>query len=177
MKLVILDRDGVINYDSDHYIKSPDEWRPIPGSLEAITRLNQAGWRVVVATNQAGIGRSLFDMATLAAIHDKMHRAVAQAGGRIEAVFYCPHSRDANCHCRKPKPGLLEDIARRFNADLTGVPAIGDSLRDLQAASQVHAQPILVMTGKGKKTAAAGELPENTKTYADLSEAVKDLMQ
>jgi D-glycero-D-manno-heptose 1,7-bisphosphate phosphatase len=177
MKLVILDRDGVINYDSDNYIKSPDEWRPIPGSLEAIARLNQAGYRVVVASNQAGIGRGLFDMATLAAIHDKMHRAVAQASGRIEAVFYCPHSRDANCNCRKPKPGLLEDIARRFNTDLTGVPTIGDSLRDLQAAVQVHAQPILVMTGKGKKTAAAGELPEHTKTYADLSEVVKDLVQ
>jgi D-glycero-D-manno-heptose 1,7-bisphosphate phosphatase len=177
MKLVILDRDGVINYDSDNYIKSPDEWRPIPGSLEAIARLNQAGYRVVVASNQAGIGRGLFDMATLAAIHDKMHRAVAQASGRIEAVFYCPHSRDANCNCRKPKPGLLEDIARRFNTDLTGVPTIGDSLRDLQAAVQVHAQPILVMTGKGKKTAAAGGLPENTKTYADLSEVVKDLVQ
>jgi len=177
MKLVILDRDGVINYDSDHYIKSPDEWRPIPGSLEAITRLNQAGWRVVVATNQAGIGRGLFDMAALTAIHDKMHRAVAQAGGRIDAVFYCPHARDSNCQCRKPKPGLLEDIARRFNADLNGVPAIGDSLRDLQAAAQVCAQPILVMTGKGGKTAAAGGLPENTKTYADLSTAVKALMQ
>ena len=177
MKLVILDRDGVINYDSDDYIKSPGEWRPIPGSLEAIARLNQAGYRVVVASNQAGIGRGLFDMATLAAINDKMHRTVAQAGGRIEAVFYCPHSRDENCNCRKPKPGLLEDIARRFNTDLTEVPAIGDSLRDLQAAVQVHAQPILVMTGKGKKTAAAGKLPENTKTYADLSEAAKDLVQ
>jgi len=177
MKLVILDRDGVINYDSDNYIKSPDEWRPIPGSLEAIARLNQAGYRVVVASNQAGIGRGLFDMATLAAINDKMHRTVAQAGGRVEAVFYCPHSRDANCNCRKPKPGLLEDIARRFNTDLTGVPAIGDSLRDLQAAVQVNAQPILVMTGKGKMTAAVGELPENTKTYADLGEAAKDLVQ
>ena len=177
MKLVILDRDGVINYDSDHYIKSPDEWRPIPGSLEAIAKLNQAGYRVVVASNQAGIGRGLFDMATLAAIHDKMHRAVAQAGGRIDAIFYCPHARDSNCHCRKPKPGLFEDIARRFNADLTGVPAIGDSLRDLQAAIQVRAQPILVMTGKGKKTAAAGELPENTRTYPDLNAAVKAIMQ
>jgi len=177
MKLVILDRDGVINYDSDNYIKSPDEWRPIPGSLEAIARLNQAGYRVVVASNQAGIGRGLFDMATLAAINDKMYRTAAQAGGRIEAVFYCPHSRDANCNCRKPKPGLFEDIARRFNTDLTGTPAVGDSLRDLQAAVQVHAQPILVMTGKGRKTAAAGGLPENTRTYADLSEAAKDLMQ
>jgi D-glycero-D-manno-heptose 1,7-bisphosphate phosphatase len=177
MKLVILDRDGVINHDSDQYIKSPDEWCPIPGSLEAITRLNQAGHRIVVATNQAGIGRGLFDIATLTAIHDKMHRAVTQAGGRIDAVFYCPHARDSNCNCRKPKPGLLEDIARRFNADLTGVPAIGDSLRDLQAAAQVRAQPILVMTGKGKKTVAAGNLPENTKTYADLNEAVKEIMR
>jgi len=177
MKLVILDRDGVINYDSDHYIKSPDEWRPIPGSLEAIARLNQAGYRVVVASNQAGIGRGLFDMATLTAIHDKMHRAIAQAGGRIDAIFYCPHARDSNCACRKPRPGLFEDIARRFNTDLAGVPAVGDSLRDLQAAVQVGARPMLVMTGKGERTVAAGGLPENTLTYADLGAAAKAIMQ
>jgi D-glycero-D-manno-heptose 1,7-bisphosphate phosphatase len=175
MKLVILDRDGVINYDSAEYIKKPHEWKPVPGSLEAIARLNQAGYRVVVATNQSGVGRGLFDMATLSAIHDKMHKALAQFGGRIDAVFYCPHAQDANCGCRKPKPGLFEDIARRFNADLTGVPCIGDSLRDLQAGAQVGALPILVLTGKGQKTAAAGGLPENTRIYADLSEAVKSI--
>ena len=175
MKLVILDRDGVINYDSAEFIKKTQEWKPIPGSLEAIARLNQAGYRVVVATNQSGVGRGLLDMVTLSAIHDKMHKALAHFGGRIDAVFYCPHAQDANCSCRKPKPGLLEDIARRFNADLAGVPSIGDSLRDLQAAAQVGALPILVLTGKGEATAAAGGLPANSRIYADLSEAVKSI--
>ncbi len=175
MKLVILDRDGVINYDSAEFIKKPEEWNPIPGSLEAIARLNQAGYRIVVATNQSGVGRGLLDMATLGAIHDKMHKALAQIGGRIDAVFYCPHAQDANCNCRKPKPGLLEDIARRFNVGLTGVPCIGDSMRDLQAAAHVDAQPILVLTGKGKQTAAAGGLPAHTRTHADLNEAVKSI--
>ena len=177
MKLAILDRDGVINYDSAAFIKSPDEWRPIPGSLEAITRLNHAGYHVVVATNQSGVGRGLFEMATLNAIHDKMHKALTQAGGRIDAVFYCPHAQDSACNCRKPKPGLLEDIAHRFNADLTGVPCIGDALRDLQAAAQVEAQPILVLTGKGKRTVAGGGLPPNTRVYADLAEAVKSIVR
>jgi D-glycero-D-manno-heptose 1,7-bisphosphate phosphatase len=175
MKLVILDRDGVINYDSAEFIKKPDEWKPILGSLEAIARLTQAGYHVVVATNQSGVGRGLLDMATLSAIHDKMHKALAQAGGRIDAVFYCPHAQDANCNCRKPKTGLLEDIARRFNVDLGGVPCIGDSLRDLQAAARVNAQPILVLTGKGRQTAAAGGLPANTQTFADLDQAVKSI--
>jgi D-glycero-D-manno-heptose 1,7-bisphosphate phosphatase len=130
---------------------------------------------VVVATNQSGIGRGLLDMATLNAIHDKMHKALAHVGGRIDAVFYCPHAQDADCDCRKPKPGLLEDIARRFNVDLAGVPCVGDSLRDLQAAAQVGALPLLVLTGKGKATAAAGGLPANTGTYADLGEAIKSI--
>jgi len=176
MKLVILDRDGVINHDSDAYIKSPAEWKPIPGSLEAIAKLTQAGFHVVVATNQAGVGRGLFEMATLNAIHDKMHRAVNQAGGRIDAVFYCPHAQEANCECRKPKPGLLEEIGRRFSVSLTGVPCIGDALRDLQAAATVNAQPILVLTGKGKKTRRE-PLPAGTLVYADLDEAVKSLVQ
>ena len=175
MKLVILDRDGVINHDSAEFIKNPDEWSPIPGSLEAIARLTQAGYHVVIATNQSGVGRGLLDMATLSAIHDKMHKALAHAGGRIDAVFYCPHAQEANCDCRKPKPGLLEDIARRFKIDLNGVPCIGDSLRDLQAAAQVQAQPILVLTGKGRQTAAAGGLPANTQTFADLDRAVKSI--
>jgi D-glycero-D-manno-heptose 1,7-bisphosphate phosphatase len=175
MKLVILDRDGVINHDSAEFIKKPDEWKPIPGSLEAIARLTQAGYHVVVATNQSGVGRGLLDMATLSAIHDKMHKTLAHAGGRIDAVFYCPHAQDANCNCRKPKPGLLEDIARRFNVDLNGVPCIGDSLRDLQAAACVDAQPILVLTGKGRQTAAAGGLPTNTRTFSDLDQAVKSI--
>src|SRR5215467_2526891 len=107
LRLVILDRDGVINRDSDQFIKSPEEWRPIPGSLEAIARLNHAGYRVVIATNQSGIGRGLFDMATLNAIHEKMHKALAAAGGRIDALFYCPHTADSQCECRKPKPAMF----------------------------------------------------------------------
>lgn len=176
MKLVILDRDGVINFDSAEFIKSPDEWTPIPGSLEAIARLNQSGYQVVLATNQSGVGRGLLDIAALCAIHDKMHLALAHAGGRIEAVFYCPHGQDAGCNCRKPKHGMLEDIARRFNVDLTGVPSVGDSLRDLQAAAAVGAQPILVLTGKGKQTKATGGLPPGTQIYADLAAAVKSIV-
>ncbi len=171
MKLVVLDRDGVINLDSDQYIKSPEEWKPIPGSLEAIARLTQAGFRVVVATNQSGLGRGLFDMATLNAMHDKMHKAVNQLGGRIDAVFFCPHAQDAGCDCRKPKPGMLREIAARFDLALAGVPVIGDSLRDLQAASAVGARPVLVLTGKGEQTLKSGGLPEGTEIHRDLAAA------
>ena len=177
MKLVILDRDGVINQDSASYIKSPDEWKPIPGSLEAIALLNQAGYRVLVATNQSGIGRGLFEMTTLNEIHNKMHRALGLVGGRVDGIFYCPHTQDAGCSCRKPKPGLLEEIARRFGVSLEGVPFIGDSLRDLQAAAAVGAQSILVLTGKGKKTRKDGGMPENTVIYDDLAAAVHNLLQ
>jgi D-glycero-D-manno-heptose 1,7-bisphosphate phosphatase len=176
MKLVILDRDGVINHDSDQFIKSPEEWKPIPGSLEAIARLSQAGYRVVVATNQSGVGRGLFDMSVLNAIHDKMCKAVAQAGGRIDAIFFCPHAADANCDCRKPKSGMIEEIAARYNMSLAGVPAIGDSLRDLEATARLGAQPILVLTGKGAKTRTAGGLPEGTLIYPDLAAAVATLV-
>ena len=176
MKLIILDRDGVINFDSEQFIKSPEEWKPIPGSLEAIARLCQADYRVVVATNQSGIGRGLFDMHTLNAIHDKMHKAVAMAGGRIDAIFYCPHTAEFDCHCRKPKPGMLEDIAARYIVNLQGVLVVGDSLRDLTSAAKVGAQPILVLTGKGIKTQAAGGLPEGTLVYPDLAAAVATLV-
>jgi len=176
MKLIILDRDGVINYDSDQYIKSPDEWRPLPGSLEAIARLNQWGYRVVVATNQSGVGQGLYDMDTLNVIHDKMIRSAAQVGGRIDAIFFCPHTNADNCGCRKPKPGLLKEIAARYNVDLAGVPAIGDSLRDLQAAAAVDAQPILVLTGKGEKTLADPGLPQGTPVFRDLAAAVAKLV-
>lgn len=176
MKLVILDRDGVINYDAVPFVKTPDEWRPIPGSLEAIASLNQAGFRVVVASNQSGIGRGLLDMATLNAIHSKMHSMLARAGGRIEAVFFCPHAADSRCACRKPNPGLLKEIALRFHIDLRGVPVIGDSLRDLQAAQSAGAQPILVCTGKGKLTLQAGNLPADTRVFDDLAAAVRALL-
>jgi len=175
-KLIVLDRDGVINYDSDQFIKSPDEWRPIPGSLEAISRLNHAGYRVVVATNQSGVGRGLLDFATLNAIHEKMHRALALAGGRIDALFYCPHTADSQCECRKPNIGMLKEIGVRFGADMTGVPCIGDSVRDLQAAEGVGAQPMLVLTGKGERTLREGNIPKNTVIFPDLAFAASALL-
>ena len=176
MKLVILDRDGVINIDSVNFIKNPNEWIALPGSLEAIALLNQSGFRVVVASNQSGIARGLFDMATLNAINDKMHRALAQMGGRIDALFYCPHSAEDNCTCRKPKTGMIEDIGRRFSVDLTEVYGVGDSLRDLQAFHDAGCKPILVRSGKGEETLANGNLPSNTLIFADLNEAAQHII-
>lgn len=175
MKLVILDRDGVINVDSDRFIKTPEEWRAIPGSLEAIARLNQQGFRVAVATNQSGIGRGLLDMAAFNAINEKMTRQLAHVGGRIDAIFFCPHAADAHCKCRKPKPGMLLEIGKRFNADLRDVPVVGDALRDLQAASAVQARPMLVLTGKGRLTLKEGGLPSGTATFEDLTAAAERL--
>jgi D-glycero-D-manno-heptose 1,7-bisphosphate phosphatase len=175
-KLIVLDRDGVINYDSENFIKSPEEWRPVPGSVEAIGRLNHAGYRVVVATNQSGIGRGLFDMGMLNTIHEKMHKALAHAGARVDAIFFCPHTADSKCECRKPKAGMLVEIGKRFNTELTGVPCIGDSLRDLQAAEAVGAQPMLVLTGKGEKTLRDGNFPRNTVIFPDLAFAVSALL-
>jgi D-glycero-D-manno-heptose 1,7-bisphosphate phosphatase len=177
VKLIILDRDGVINQDSPGFIKGPDEWRAIPGSLEAIARLTQDGYTVVVATNQSGVGRGLFDMATLNAINSKMHKLVNQAGGRIEAIFYCPDTAEADSPFRKPNPGMFVEIGERFATSLQGVPAVGDSPRDLQAAAAVKAQPILVLTGKGAKTLEAGGLPEGTKVYPDLAAVAAALVE
>lgn len=177
MKLLILDRDGVINHDSDQYIKSPAEWKPIKGSIEAIARLTQAGWRIVVATNQSGVARGLFDTNMLNMIHNAMHKTVVQAGGRIEAIFFCPHAADSNCDCRKPKPGMLREIERRMNLPVRGAPFVGDSLRDLQAAAAVAARPVLVLTGKGKKTREAGGLPEGTEIHADLASFAASLVE
>ncbi len=177
MKLIILDRDGVINQDSDAYIKSPEEWAPIFGSLQAIARLNNAGWTVTIATNQSGIGRGLFDHDQLALIHQKMNQELASVGGRIEAIAYCPHRPDSDCACRKPRAGLLESLARRFGVPLTGVPVIGDAARDLQAALAVGARPLLVTTGKGERTRATrgGEF-EHIEHFTDLSAAVDALL-
>jgi D-glycero-D-manno-heptose 1,7-bisphosphate phosphatase len=172
MKLVILDRDGVINHDSPEFIKSPAEWIPIPGSLEAIARLNQAGYRVVVASNQSGIARELFDMTTLNAIHQKMHAAAQLVGADIDAIFFCPHAAIDNCDCRKPKPGMYEEIAKRFKVSLKGVPTVGDSLRDLQAGFITGCAPYLVLTGKGEKTLAIGGLPPGTQVFPDLAAMV-----
>jgi len=173
MKLVILDRDGVINQDSENYIKSADEWVPIPGSLEAIARLNQAGYHVAVVTNQSGIARGLFGIEDLHEMHKKMDYLLSRHGGRIDAVSFCPHGRDEGCPCRKPSPGMLLQLADRLGIDLRGVPMVGDSLRDLQAAAQVGATPILVRTGKGEQTARDEALPANTVIHDDLSAFVE----
>jgi D-glycero-D-manno-heptose 1,7-bisphosphate phosphatase len=169
MKLVILDRDGTINYESDHHIKSPDEWRPIPGSLEAIARLTQAGFRIVVATNQSGIARGLLDTATLVSIHDVLQRAAARAGGRVDAFFFCPHAADSACSCRKPEPGMLLEVARRFNVSLENTYMVGDARRDVQAAAAAGARPVLVLTGRGRKTHDEGGLPPGTAVFENLA--------
>lgn len=175
-KLVILDRDGVINEDSADFVKSPDEWIPLPGALEAIARINQAGYRVVVATNQSGLGRGLFDAATLNAIHAKLRTLLAKHGGAVDAIFVCPHAPDEGCGCRKPQPGLYGDIARRFETDLRGVPSVGDSARDLEAAAAAGCTPWLVLTGNGPKTLAQGQLPPGTVVWNDLG-AVADALE
>jgi D-glycero-D-manno-heptose 1,7-bisphosphate phosphatase len=177
LKLIILDRDGVINHDSADFIKSPQEWVPVPGSLEAIARLNQAGYRVVVASNQSGIARRLFDMTALNAIHQKMHGLAQQVGASIDAVFFCPHASLDECDCRKPKPGMFDEIAQRYKVSLKGVPSVGDSLRDLQAAHASGCAPYLVLTGKGEQTNETGGLPPGTLVFADLSTMVNHLLQ
>ncbi len=177
MKLIILDRDGVINQDSDSFIKTPAEWIPVPGSLQAIARLNQAGYRVVVSTNQSGIARKLFDMVTLNAIHQKMHVSAQAVGAAIEAIFFCPHAANDNCDCRKPKPGMLHAISKRFDVNLKGVPIVGDSLRDLQSGFVVGCVPYLVLTGKGKITHSKGGLPPGTTTFDDLASVVDHLLR
>ncbi|MEE8342406.1 MAG: D-glycero-beta-D-manno-heptose 1,7-bisphosphate 7-phosphatase [Gammaproteobacteria bacterium] len=176
MRLIILDRDGVINEDSDEYIKSASEWLPIPGSLEAIARLNRADYRVVVATNQSGIARGLLDLSILNNIHQQMYRALAEVGGHIEAIFFCPHGPDDHCTCRKPAPGLLQDIAKRLRTDLNGVPAVGDSIRDIEAARAAGAQPLLVRTGKGASTAAQLEGSDDVLVFDDLANVVDYLL-
>ncbi len=180
MKLIILDRDGTINEDRDDYVKSPDEWVPMSGALEAIARLNHAGWHTVVATNQSGLGRGTFDMATLNAMHTKMNQMLAKQGGRIDAVFFCPHAPSDNCRCRKPMPGLFEQIGERFGVDLADVSVVGDSLRDLQAGVAVGCRPHLVRTGRAARLSDA-ELAElcrrvaGTQVHADLT-AFADFM-
>ncbi|MCX4188133.1 D-glycero-beta-D-manno-heptose 1,7-bisphosphate 7-phosphatase [Methylophaga sp. OBS4] len=176
MSLIILDRDGVINHDSDDFIKSPAEWEPIEGSLEAIARLNYAGYRVVVITNQSGIARGLLDVETLNRIHSKMRRMLAQVGGRIEAVLFCPHGPEDDCQCRKPHNGSFAELAHRLRVNLDNVPAVGDSMRDIQAAIVSKARPILVKTGKGERTLAEG-IPDNVEVYDDLAAVANALLE
>jgi len=177
-KLVILDRDGVINHESDTFIKSPSEWVPIKGSLEAVARLNQAGYQVVIATNQSGIARRLFDVSTLIAIHQKMHKSTQLVGAEINAIFFCPHAADDNCDCRKPKAGMFQDIGKRFGVNLrSGIATIGDSLRDLQAGFIAGCTPYLVLTGKGENTRDKGGLPPGTLIFSNLAEAVEFILE
>lgn len=171
MKLVILDRDGVINQDTEgEYVTRPDEWEPIAGSLEAIARLYQADYRVVVASNQSGLARGLFDIEALLAIHEKMKRLVAEAGGVIDSIFFCPHGPRQRCDCRKPKPGMLYQIGQRYRVRLAQVPVVGDKLTDLQAARSAGALPFLVRTGQGEKTAAGLKDDDAVPIHTDLAE-------
>ena len=179
IKLVILDRDGTINHDSEDYVKSADEWKPLPGALEAIARLNQAGWHVVVASNQSGLGRGMYEVSDLNAMHTKMHQLLAAVGGRIDAVFYCPHTPMDQCSCRKPAPGLFEQIADRYSMDLRNVPTVGDTARDLVAGLAVGCEPHLVLTGKGaayKGRNLPETFPAHTRVHENLSAFVDFLL-
>ncbi|HEB87068.1 MAG TPA: D-glycero-beta-D-manno-heptose 1,7-bisphosphate 7-phosphatase [Gammaproteobacteria bacterium] len=169
MKLVILDRDGVINEDSDDYIKSVDEFIPYPDSLDAIVRLNQAGYLVAVATNQSGIGRGYYDEKTLTAMHEKLAQQLDQRGGHIDYIAWCPHRPDQDCDCRKPRPGLLQQIGRHFDIRLNDAIMVGDKRADIEAARAVGARPVLVRTGKGERTLAQPSALEGVPVYANLS--------
>lgn len=174
MKLIILDRDGVINYDSQHYIKSPAEWLPIPGSLEALAKLMQAGFTIAIATNQSGIARGLYTHQILADIHTKMRALAEAAGGKIDSIFYCPHHPDEHCHCRKPQPGLLEQIAAHYAVSLAGIPFIGDRWTDVEAALAAGCSPILVETSliKTQIPVSAQKIP----VFTNLLQAVNSLV-
>lgn len=176
MKLIILDRDGVINHDSDDYIKSENEWEAIPGSLEAIARLNRDGYRVVVATNQSGLARGKFNVHTLNSIHRKMHTHLSQYGGHIEAIFFCPHGPDENCACRKPEPGLFHEISRRLRLPLYKTIVVGDKLSDMQAALAAKAKPVLVKTGYGQTLLDSGKLPDGIAIFDDLANVADSLI-
>ena len=182
MNLIILDRDGTINEDRDDFVKSPDEWVPLPGALEAIARLNQAGWQTVIATNQSGLGRGLFDMASLTAMHTKMNAALARVGGRIGAVFFCPNAPEDQCSCRKPLPGLYQQIGERFGLALGSVPVVGDSERDIEAAAAAGCPAHLVRTGKGALMTEAqiAQLVEKVpglQVHADLAAFAESMIQ
>jgi D-glycero-D-manno-heptose 1,7-bisphosphate phosphatase len=176
VKLIVLDRDGVINEDSDAFVKTPDEWIPIPGSLQAVARLCEAGWTVAVATNQSGLARGLFDPMTLDNMHFKMQRLAMEEGGRFDLIVHCPHGPDDGCVCRKPLPGLFRQIANHFHMEqLQGVPVVGDSLRDLEAGMQLSGAPFLVRTGKGLKS-LEGTLPPGTLVFNDLAAVAEYLL-
>ncbi|MFY7871426.1 MAG: D-glycero-beta-D-manno-heptose 1,7-bisphosphate 7-phosphatase [Limnohabitans sp.] len=174
-KLVILDRDGTINRASDEFIKSPEEWEPLPGALEAISRLNHAGYQVVVVTNQSGLGRGLLDTAALNSVHARLIRALAAVGGRVDGIFYCPHAPEDECACRKPAAGLLMQISERWGVSLQGVPCIGDSLRDMQAGALMGCDLHLVCTGRHPQLLGEplpATFPAGTQVHADLAACV-----
>ena len=175
--MIIIDRDGVINHDSDDYIKSPEEWVPIPGSLEAISRLKKAGYLVTIATNQSGIARGLFSEQALQDIHAKMTKMLAMRGASIDGIYYCPHGPQANCICRKPKPGLLIKIAKDFDIDLTQTPFVGDNISDIKAAVMAQAKPILLRTGKGEQVMQNNPEAANVPVYDDLAHFVRDTLK
>ena len=174
MEAVILDRDGVINHDSPDYVKSPEEWHAIDGSLEAIARLTKADIKVFIASNQSGIAYGLFDYNTLYAMHRKLQHEMGSLGGRVSGFFFCPFLTGP---CRKPNPGLLVDIATRAHINLETTPFIGDAMRDLEAAIAVDAIPVLVKTGKGTSTFNSGEVPDHVQVHTDLYEAVDSLLK
>ncbi|MCH7881211.1 MAG: D-glycero-beta-D-manno-heptose 1,7-bisphosphate 7-phosphatase [Proteobacteria bacterium] len=176
-RMVIIDRDGVINQDSDSYIKSADEWIPISGSLEAISRLKKAGYLVTIASNQSGLARGLYSEETLQQIHDKMKRMLAVRGASVDGIFYCPHGPEANCVCRKPKPGLLIQIASKFDIDLSVTPFVGDSISDIQAAQMANALPVLVRTGKGEYVMQNYPEAVDVPVYDDLAHFVRDTLR
>jgi len=176
MKLIVLDRDGVINYDSDDYIKTVDEWIALPGALDAIARLSRAGWTVAIATNQSGLARGYYTVPILESMHQVLRDEVQQRGGHLGLIAYCPHGPDEGCDCRKPRTGLLEQIAEHYKTRLDNVWFVGDSLRDLQAAVAVNAQPILVCTGKGEQTRLT-PVPDNTLIFADIAAVADHLLR
>lgn len=172
--LFILDRDGVINFESKAYVKSPEEWHPIPGSINAIAQLSQRGDTVVIATNQSGVGRGIYDLNTLDAIHAKMQKMVTEAGGVITKIYYCPHSPDDHCDCRKPQPGMLKQIQKEFQIEPADMIVVGDSFRDLQAGKAIGCQLILVKTGNGKKTLRELTSDWNVLVFDDLQSVVEN---
>ena len=176
MKLIILGRDGVINQAADTVIKSPDDWIPIEGSLEAIAQLTRGGYRIVVVTNQPGIGEGLFDIQALNAVHEKMYQQATMLGGQIESILFCPHTAQQACDCRKPEAGLLLDLQNRLNITLTNAPMVGDSIDDVQEARKVGASPVLVRTGKGEITAAKATGLEQVPVYKNLAEYTEQLL-
>lgn len=172
MTYIILDRDGVINHDSEHYIKTPDEWLPIPGSLEAIAQLNRQGYRILIATNQSGVARGFYDLEMLDAIHEKFVRELAAVGGYVEEIFFCPHHPDEGCECRKPKPGLFYAMKKKYPIHFADTYFIGDSFSDIQVAEEVGCKPLLVLTGKGELTLKKHPEVQSTPTFANLASAV-----